>query len=127
MILGIGIDLCEVARMREALEKGGFLQRFFTPAEQVYIHARGCSAAESMAGHFAAKEAGLKALGCGITLPLTEIAVEHDDKGAPRFALSGKALALMLAGGGETLHLSIAHTDSTAAAVAILEGSPCSA
>lgn len=123
MILGIGIDLCDVARMRAALEQAsGFLERYFTEEEQGYIRARGLGAAESMAGHFAAKEAGLKALGCGIVLPLTDIAVTHDGEGAPRYVLSGEALARMHARGGQSMHLSITHTDGVAAAVAVLEG-----
>ena len=122
MILGVGLDLCDVARMEEALLRQGFLERYFTPKEQAYIHGRGKAAAQSMAGHFAAKEAGLKALGCGITVPLTEISVQHDERGAPRFALEGKALLAMRAMGGKSMRLSITHTDTVAAAVAILEG-----
>ena len=111
--------------MEKALEKGGFLQRYFTQEEQAYITGRGKAAAQSLAGHFAAKEAGLKALGCGIVLPLTDIAVAHDALGAPYFVLFGKVLERMEAQGGRRLHLSITHTDATAAAVAVLEGSPC--
>ncbi len=122
MILGVGIDLCEVGRMEEALEKGGFLERFFAPGEQTYILSRGKGRAESMAGHFAAKEAGLKALGCGIALPLDEICVDHDERGAPFFRLTGQVLALFERCGGKALWLSITHTRETAAAVAILEG-----
>lgn len=122
MILGIGIDLCEVRRMADALEKGRFLERFFTADEQAYILSRGKAAAESMAGHFAAKEAGLKALGCGIAVPLTEIAVSHDERGAPRYVLTGNALLRLREMGGRTMHLSITHTAEMAAAVAVLEG-----
>jgi holo-[acyl-carrier protein] synthase len=122
MILGIGIDLCEVPRMRDALARGGFLPRFFTEAEQAYILGRGAGAAQSLAGHFAAKEAGLKALGCGIALPLKDIAVAHDESGAPRFVLTGQALARMTELGGSAMHLSITHTGEMAAAVAVLEG-----
>lgn len=122
MVLGIGFDLCEVTRMEAFLNRRSFLDRYFTEAEKSYILSQGKSAAQSLAGHFAAKEAGLKALRCGITLPLTDIAVTHDDFGAPSFVLRGKALARMQALGGSTLHLSITHTDLTAGAVAILEG-----
>lgn len=122
MILGIGIDLCEVPRMAEALDKPGFLARHFTEAEQAYIRGRGKSAAHSLAGHFAAKEAALKALGCGIVLPLQEVEVLHDERGAPRYALHGKARERMEAAGGHCLHLSITHTAEMAAAVAVLEG-----
>ncbi|MDR0929604.1 MAG: holo-ACP synthase [Oscillospiraceae bacterium] len=122
MILGIGIDLCEVPRMREALKRENFLPRFFTEAEQAYILGRGAGAAQSLAGHFAAKEAALKALGCGIALPLKDIAVAHEASGAPRFVLTGQALARMAELGGRAMHLSITHTGEMAAAVAVLEG-----
>lgn len=125
MILGIGLDLCDVSRMEAALKRGGFLERFFTDGEQAYIRARGKGAAQSMAGHFAAKEAGLKALGCGIAVPLCEIAVRHDELGAPSFVLTGKALERMHSLGGASIHLSITHTDTMAAAVAVLEGATC--
>lgn len=122
MIRGVGIDLCEVARMRDALARDGFLQRYFTSQEQQYITAKGKTAAHSLAGHFAAKEAAVKALGCGIVLPLTDIEIMHDDQGAPFFRLHGQAQARMTASGGTHLHLSITHTEQAAAAVAVLEG-----
>lgn len=122
MILGVGIDLCEVRRMKEMLANERFLMRFFAPEERAYIASRGQGAAESLAGHFAAKEAGLKALGVGIALPLCDIAVSHDEKGAPFFVLAGKAQARMRELGGDRMHLSITHTGDVAAAFAILEG-----
>ncbi len=122
MILGIGLDLCEVEQMETLLEKSGFLERFFSADERSYILSRGQGAAQSLAGHFAAKEAGLKALRCGIALPLKDIAVTHDALGAPSFLLGEKAMERMRALGGTALHLSITHTDRAASAVAILEG-----
>lgn len=122
MIRGIGIDLCEVARMRTALEKDGFLARFFTAGEAAYIHERGQGAAESLAGHFAAKEAAVKALGLGLAIPLGDIEICHRPEGAPYYVLRGKALARLETLGGKTIHLSITHTSDTAAAVAIVEG-----
>lgn len=122
MILGIGLDLCDVARMESALARGGFVEKYCTPAEAAYIRGRGKGAAQSLAGHFAAKEAALKALGCGIVLPLTDVEVRHDHLGAPRYALAGEALARLNALGGRRVHLSITHTDGLAAAVAVIEG-----
>lgn len=121
-ILGVGLDLCDIGRMERALERGGFLQRYFTEAEQQYIEGRGKGAAQSLAGHFAAKEAALKAIGCGIVLPLTDVEVCHDAQGRPLYRLHGEALARMQEAGGQAMHLSITHTDTIAAAVAILEG-----
>ena len=122
MILGIGIDLCDVGRMQDALEKGKFLPRFFSEHEQAYINSRGQCAAQSLAGHFAAKEAAIKAFGLGLAIPLTDIEIHHDERGAPFYALLGKAAERMQAMGGQRMHLSITHTGENAAAVAVLEG-----
>lgn len=118
MIRGIGLDLCEVTRMEGMQDRAHFLARCFTDAERIYIEGRGKGAAQSLAGHFAAKEAVLKALGCGIVLPLADVEVTHDAQGAPGVLLHGKALALL---DGGRMRLSITHTDATAAAVAIWE------
>lgn len=122
MIRGVGIDLCEVHRMEDALARDGFLRKYFTAQEQQYILSKGKAAAQSLAGHFAAKEAAVKALGCGIVLPLTDIEISHDEQGAPFFRLHGQAQARLTASGGTHLHLSITHINHVAAAVAVLEG-----
>jgi len=122
MILGVGIDLMEIVRMEEALSKEGFLDRFFSPEEKEYIVSRGKGAAESAAGCFAAKEAALKAMGCGIALPLRQVAVLHRESGAPYYDLREQAAEKMKEMGGERIHLSITHSQNTAAAVAIVEG-----
>lgn len=122
MILGVGIDLCEIDRMQEAIEKPGYLKRFFSPQEQAYILSRGKGAAESAAGCFAAKEAALKAMGCGIAMPLAQVAVLHTPQGAPYYDLQDEADRQMREMGGKRMHLSITHTGNMAAAVAVLEG-----
>ena len=60
-VRGIGIDLCEIARMQRLLDENRPLRRMFTAEEQTYIHSKGAAAAQTMAGLFAAKEAVLKA------------------------------------------------------------------
>lgn len=122
MLIGIGIDLCEIARMGEMIARAGFLERFFTEEERAYIASRGQAAAQTAAGIYAAKEAALKAMGCGIALPLAQVGVTHDESGAPRYALTGRAAEKMAALGGKATHLSITHEGGMAAAVAILEG-----
>ena len=57
MCKGLGLDVCEIARMEKLLEDDRFLARFFTPAEAEYIRSRGVGAARTMAGLFAAREA----------------------------------------------------------------------
>lgn len=113
-IRGIGLDLCAIPRMQELLDSGRSLKRMFTDAEETYIRAKGASAAQTMAGLFAAKEAILKALGTGLTLPLTDIVITHTALGQPLVNLTGNAAQL----GGSFL-LSITHEGDVAAATAI--------
>lgn len=113
-IRGIGLDLCEIDRMRAHLEDR-FPDRFFTAQEVSYIRSRGAQAAESMAGIWAAKEAVLKAMGTGIAFPLQEIEIGHTDAGQPFVLLHGRAAE---AAQGSFL-LSITHEKDMAAATAI--------
>lgn len=114
MCKGIGLDLCEIARMQALLDEGRSLRRMFAEEEQVYIHAKGATAAQTMAGLFAAKEAVLKALGTGMTIPLTDIVITHTELGQPIAELRGKAAEL----GGKLL-ISITHEGGMAAAFAV--------
>ncbi len=100
MILGIGVDVCAIARIEGALARHGeaFLQRVFTPAEQSYIRSLAPTAqAGACAKRWAAKEACAKALGTGFAegVQMQDIAVERNAKGAPLMSLSGKAAALL--------------------------------
>ncbi|NLX83072.1 MAG: holo-ACP synthase [Clostridiales bacterium] len=123
MIKGIGTDLCEVRRMADLLQDSSFLERYFTPLEQAYIRSRGKFAADSMAGHFAAKEALVKALGTGIDgVCLQDIVIDHDEQGAPFYSLKGSAKELANMKGATSLHLSITHDGGLAMAFAVLEG-----
>lgn len=114
MCKGIGIDLCEIARMQLLLDERHSLRRMFTVEEEAYIRSKGASAAQTMAGMFAAKEAVLKALGTGLTIPLTDIVVGHTELGQPIAELHGKAAAF----GGHIL-LSITHEAGMAAGMAV--------
>ena len=120
MTKGIGLDLCEIARMEKLLEDERFLNRFFNEEEIAYIRTKGKSAAQTMAGIYAAKEAFSKALGTGITFDLKEISIFHDEAGMPAYFLSGKAEKL---GEGDRFWLSITHDGGVAAAVCIREDS----
>lgn len=122
MIVGVGIDVCDISRMEELLKDGRFLGRFFSPEEQEYIENKGRGAAASMAGIFAAKEALVKALGTGFTsAELAEICVLHDKFGAPYFELRGEFSLHVAQRNITALHLSITHDSGIAAAVAIAE------
>lgn len=117
-IRGLGLDLCEIDRMRPHLEDR-FLERNFTEGEADYIRSRGEQAAQSMAGIWAAKEAVMKALGTGIAFPMREVEICHTELGQPTVALHGKAAETAL--GGSFL-LSITHECGMAAAVALWLG-----
>jgi holo-[acyl-carrier protein] synthase len=123
-MIGLGIDLCAIARMEPLLAAEGtpFLLRFFTEEERAYINARGSMAAQSMAAIFAAKEALLKAMGLGLGggVELREIAVLHDESGRPHYSLTGKAAERLAALGGREALLSLTHEKGMAAAVAAI-------
>ena len=114
MCKGIGLDLCEIARMQTLLDEGRSLRRMFTEEEQAYIAGKGASAAQTMAGMFAAKEAVLKALGTGMTVPMTDVVISHTELGQPIVTLAGKAAEF-----GGTMLVSITHEAGMAAAFAV--------
>ncbi len=121
---GLGIDLCEISRIEQAIAKNDrFLQRWYTQEEQAYIRSRGQTGAQSAAAMFAAKEAFLKAVGTGIArgIALTEIAVTHDELGAPQYVLTGAAQQKMRELGAQRAWLSLSHEGGMAAAVCVIE------
>lgn len=122
MIVGVGIDLCEIARMERLLVDGRFLGRFFSREEQEYIEYKGKRAADTMAGIYAAKEALVKALGTGFTdSNIQDIVVLHDKNGAPYYELRGDYALHAAQRNITSLHLSISHDGGVAAAIAIAE------
>lgn len=126
MILGLGLDVAEIGRIRESLARYGarFTARVLTDAESAAMPE--ANAAQYVAARFAAKEACAKALGTGFAQGVTMhmIEVRSLPSGAPTLRLSGRALELAEAMGATRLHLSLTHGRDTAAAVVILEGSP---
>ncbi len=123
-MIGLGIDLCEVARIQITLDKGdAFLRRFFTEEERAYLSRRNAMAAQSAAAMFAAKEAFLKALGLGLDggVPLADIGVRHSAGGQPSYQLTGAALDALAKSGAKAAHLSLTHEAGLAAAVCALE------
>ena len=119
MCKGLGLDLCEIARMEKLLKDDRFISRFFTPDEKAYVLSRGKGAAATLAGLFAAREALGKALGCGLDFDLKEADVCHTESGAPYYRLSG---SLKNRVGNNRLFLSISHDGGMAAAVCLIEG-----
>ncbi len=124
MILGIGIDIIEVARIEASYQKFGerFLNRILLPGEISYCLSHRAPG-PFLAARFAAKEAVSKAFGTGIGAQLgwQEIEVARKDSGEPYVILHEKAHNLLQARGARALLLSLSHTQAHAAAVAILE------
>lgn len=125
MIVGSGIDLVDIERIRRSAERYGerFLNRVYTAAEQAYC-LRKRNAAESFAARFAAKEAAAKALGTGISHGVTwlEIEVVRQPGGRPALTFHGRARALAQKIGIRSAALSLTHTDTLAMASVVLEG-----
>jgi holo-[acyl-carrier protein] synthase len=121
MKISTGVDLIEISRVREAIERQGdkFLARIFTQAEQEECGGR----IDSLAARFAAKEATAKALGCGIgEVRWIDIEVLSDEKKAPHLYLheEGERLAKEL--GLENWSVSLSHTESHAIAFVVAVG-----
>lgn len=106
------------------LQKGDqFLQRYYTRSERDYLAQRGKMLGQSAAGLFAAKEAALKAFGCGLSggIALSEVEIGHDALGAPCYTFLGAAQKRLAAMGAKGALLSITHDGDMAAAVCIIE------
>jgi holo-[acyl-carrier protein] synthase len=127
MVLGLGIDLCTVARMQKQLDapNRGFLEAVFTAAEIAHCESRP-HPAEHYAARFAAKEATLKALaGGGASGSFwLDIEVVNAEGGAPRLVLRGRARDIADDLGVHRLHVSLSHERDFATATVIAEGPP---
>ena len=124
MIVGSGIDLVEIERIQQSVERFGsrFLNRIYTDAEQAYCLGKK-RAAESLAARFAAKEAGAKALGTGISRGVTwlEIEVVREPGGRPTLRFHGRAADMARRLGASRAALSITHTGKLSMASVVLE------
>ena len=125
MILGTGIDIIEVERIRASFEKFGdrFLRRVLRPDEIAYCFTHR-NPAPFLAGRFAAKEAISKAFGTGIGRQLgwQDMEVGRKESGEPFVILHDKGVRLLKERDGTKVHLSLSHTEHYAAAMAVLEG-----
>jgi holo-[acyl-carrier protein] synthase len=124
MILGSGIDLVEIGRIHDSVARFGkrFLDRIFTPAEQAYCM-RKRKSAESFAARFAAKEAGAKALGTGISRGVNwlEIEVMRGPGQRPSLQFHGRAAEIAAGLGVVHVALSLTHGADLAMASVVLE------
>lgn len=116
MIVGIGVDLVDMARFEGIVERTPkLLDRLFTPAERL-------KPVRSLAARYAAKEALIKALGGSDGVYWAEIDVVQDDEGKPSFALSGATRTTVENRGITALHVSMSHDGGMATAYVIAEG-----
>ncbi|MGA7378630.1 MAG: holo-[acyl-carrier-protein] synthase [Candidatus Sulfotelmatobacter sp.] len=124
MIVGTGIDIAEVPRIRKAIERFGdrFLQRVFTPAEILYCDSK-ANRAERYAARFAAKEAAMKAIGTGWNhgVRWRDCEVTRMPGGRPTLTFHGKAAEFAAKLDAKHAALSLSHTAEQAIAQVILE------
>jgi holo-[acyl-carrier protein] synthase len=124
MMLGIGSDLAEVGRIRNSMERYGdrFLHRIYTEAERASALSK-ANAAERFAARFAAKEAGMKAIGTGWHRGVTwkDFEVINERSGRPTLKLSGVAQRIAEELGVKRISISLTHTAEMAFAVVILD------
>lgn len=124
MIISIGIDIVEVYRIKETIERTPrFVERVFTEQERAYCDKKGAAAAQSYAARFAAKEACLKALQTGWRGKITwhDLEVFSDELGAPTLKLKDEAQNLFEKMGANRIHLTMSHTTDHAVAQIIFE------
>jgi holo-[acyl-carrier protein] synthase len=124
--MGVGVDLVDLDRFESAMSRtNGFLERVFTPGERAYCERAKAPSVrcQRYAARFAAKEAVMKALGCGLgAFGFHDVEVARDDdSGAPALVVQGRAAALAGERGIETWHLSLSHSDRVAIAMVVAE------
>jgi holo-[acyl-carrier protein] synthase len=124
MIVGTGIDIAEVPRIAQAIERHGerFIHRVFTEGEIAYCNSK-ANRIERYAARFAAKEAGMKALGTGWNhgVRWRDVEVCRQPGGRPTIAFHGKAAEFATRLGAKNVALSLSHTAEQAIAQVILE------
>ena len=121
MIVGMGIDVCSIERMRRALERHGdrFFSRICSENERKDLSGR--DVATALAGRFAVKEAFAKALDGARGVGWHEVEVRREPSGRPALTLHGNAIAMVEKFGANKWHVSITHDAGVAVAVVILE------
>jgi holo-[acyl-carrier protein] synthase len=124
MIVGIGVDLCEVDRMQAAIARHGdrFLTRIYTEAERAYCESK-LNCMERFAGRFAAKEAAMKAIGTGWRRGVAwrDFEVTRAPSGQPVIIFRGVARKIADELGVRRALVSITHIKSMAMAQVVLE------
>lgn len=118
MIVGIGIDVCDVGRFERSLSRTPAMrEKLFTPAERTLP-------VESLAARFAAKEALAKALGAPPAMSWQDAEVVRAASGEPAFEVTGTVQAALVARGGSRIHVSLSHDGGLASAMVVVEALP---
>ena len=125
MIVGSGVDIAEVDRIKAAADRFGarFIERVYTPLEIAYVERRKSGRWERYAARFAAKEAGMKAIGTGWRRGVRwqDFEVTNLPSGRPTLQLHGVAAKIAESLDVRNIALSITHTAREGSAIVILE------
>ncbi len=125
MIVGTGVDLCEVGRLRDSITRTGdpFLRRVYTAREIAFVESAAATRFERYAARFAAKEAGMKAIGTGWQGGVSwhDFEVLNEPNGRPVLHIHGEAARIAALRKVVRVHLSLTHTAANAMAFVILE------
>lgn len=120
MVLGIGIDIIEIHRVKKSMVNPVFMDKIYTTGEQRYLRTRKNNPSTA-AGYFAAKEAAAKALGTGFgKVKWTEIELTRHENGKPGIVLYGNAKIAMDNIGGSSILVSISHSRDNAIAQVLI-------
>jgi holo-[acyl-carrier protein] synthase len=122
VIIGVGVDIVEIRRIKEAIERNdNFIDKLFSKEEIEYLKSRNLRP-EFVAGRFAAKEAVSKALGTGVRgFNMKDIVIDRTALGKPVVILRGKAKLVAQKNGNYKFHISISHGEDSAVAYAVME------
>lgn len=123
MIIGIGTDIIQTARIEKSLESTGFREKIFSSREISYCEQR-ANRFESFAARFAAKEAFFKALGTGWRggMAFNEVEITNDELGKPVINLLGETSTIVQEHAIKSIHVSLSHVKEMAIAMVVLEG-----
>lgn len=123
MIIGLGTDIIEIARIEKGMQSIGFKEKVFSEQEILYCEKK-ANRFESFAARFAAKEAFFKALGTGWRggMAFNEVEVRNDELGCPTLHLLGETADIVKKRKIKTIHVSLSHVKEMAIATVILEG-----
>ena len=130
IVIGIGCDLIEVQRIRDAIERSGerFLARVYTDEERAYCGGK-AHPHKHLAARWAAKEAVSKCFttGIGAELGWKSVSIYHGERAEPLVRLDERGLELLRRVGGTSVQVTLSHTETTAIAVAVVLGAPSAA